>query len=528
MKKKPFLMAIALLMSSVISVSCGGSSSTGKQESESLAESSSEAKEIVIKDEQIAAGYTRYDVTTSFARKTEGFGTQFDTCIVEAENQITEEEWELQVNALKEMNLQNVRIRFYPEMYERGNDNNDPNVFDFYSSQVDFDSAEMKYLYRLLDVFEENGVKVDLSWYGCRTTFDSVDGKYYGSWLGGVYGQDGINSWMVAPKLTNYPNEEYAESVSSCLKYLLDIKGYTCINEISIFPEPEGVVGAGNVQQLIAIVEMVKTRLVDYEIRDKVVVSGPADYNNNSEYYANTYLSTGVFEKATSSVYPFGVDTSNAVMLDFAQGYVQVCEQNNVSWGVAECGTYNFINPVTNSDSDTYDRALFMAKFFTNMLNGGCTNIKYFVFSDCYYDGTLNQLGLFKFRDDNFKAKPVWYSWSLLCKYTDIGSEVFPITVDYAPKSADDNMAITALKLPDGSWTYVAVNDSDSAKKIAIVNGRVDRPASMNVFRVTGASIPESGELKVIDSSSSINGSSGVVYVTVPSMGFVVLSDKTV
>ena len=89
-------------------------------------------------------------------------------------------------------------------------------------------------------------------------------------------------------------------------------------------------------------------------------------------------------------------------------------------------------------------------------------------------------------------------------------------------------MAITALKLPDGSWTYVAVNDSSEAKKVAIVNGRADRAENMNVFRLTGASIPEDGALKVIKSSGAVNAMSGVVYLTVPANGLVVVSNKPV
>lgn len=90
------------------------------------------------------------------------------------------------------MQLQSVRIRFYPEMYERGNDDNDPESFDYDSPNVDFDSIEMNYLYKLLDVFEKNGVKVDLSWYGCRTTFQSEDGKINGVGWAARSGQDGI------------------------------------------------------------------------------------------------------------------------------------------------------------------------------------------------------------------------------------------------------------------------------------------------------------------------------------------------
>lgn len=517
--------ALTVLMAGLISASTllgGCANNTGNKPNSTPSTSEKESVGVVVAD-----GYTRYDITTPHARKTEGFGTQFDTCIVEKQNAISDEEWEIQVNALKEMNLQNVRIRFFPEWYERGNDNDDPNVFDYYSKDVDFNSAEMKYLYRILDAFEENGVKVDLSWYGCRTTYESEDGKYKGSWLGGTYGVNGVNVWCVAPTLTDNPNAEFAESVSACLKYLLETKRYTCVNEISIFPEPEGVVGANNLKQLMDTVNLIKARLIDLGIKDKIKFSGPADYGNNYEAYETKFLSSGVFEKATSSVYPFNVETPNAVMLDFAKGYTETAAKYDLSWGIAECGTNHFINPVRNEDTDTYDRALFMAKFFTNMLNGGCTNIKYFVFSDCMYDGPLNELGLFKWRGEKFKAKPVWYSWSLLCKYTDIGSEIFPVTVDYDSKKADDNMSIVALKLPDGSWTYVAVNDGETAKKIAIVNEREDRAGEMSLFRVTGASIPEDGALKTIEASSTVNASAGVVYATVPAMGFIVLSNKT-
>ena len=285
----------------------------------------------------VTEGYTRYDVGTPNARKTEGFGTQFDTCIVEKQNALTDEEWQIQVNALKEMNLQNVRVRFYPEMYERGNDNNDPNSFDISSSNVDFNSLEMQHLYQLLDAFEENGVKVDLSWYGCRTTFNSEDGKVDGSWLGGTL-QENNNNWMVAPNKGSNPNEEYAESVAECLNYLINELGYTCINEYSIFPEPDGLYKL-TTEQYVAISNSIKARLATKGLSDKLKFSGPASmdiayekWNTSSSTWGNTaasfdsnylqkFVSGGksVFEKVTVSAYPFTNNTSNAQMLVTAQ-----------------------------------------------------------------------------------------------------------------------------------------------------------------------------------------------------------------
>lgn len=463
-------------------------------------------------------GYMRIDVGESNGRKTEGFGTQFDTCIVEAQNNISDADWQVQVNAIETMNLQNVRIRFYPEMYERGNDNGDYNVFDYNSTNVDFNSLEMQHLYRLLDVFEENGVKVDLSWYGCRATFKSEDGKVVGSWLGGTFGVNGVNGWMYAPYLTDHPNEEFAESVAACLNYLINTKGYTCVNEYSLFPEPEGVITDLNKYKTIC--NLVTQNLEKYEISDKVLFSGPADYGNNAANYDSKYLSFVEYEKATSSVYPFDNDSTNAEMLQFAQSYSSVCDKYGISWGIAECGTVNFKTAVSNYDTDTFDRALFMARFMINMVNGGCTNIKYFVFSDCNYDGNLNELGLFKFKHQDWKAKPVWYSWSLITRYTDIGSDIYPLT------SENENICAVAFKLPDGSWSYMIANNSSSSKKVAVVNERSDAPNSLNKYEVRGSTLPENASLTLIEKSGKINTKAKVAHVNVPANSFVVLSNK--
>ena len=508
--KKTFLTAMA----AVLALSGAG---CGEQDNSSESQSDSTPKEITVQ-----AGYTRYDLKDS-TRKTEGFGTQFDTLIVEKQNGGKAEDWQVHVDALETMNLQNVRIRFFPEMYERGNDNDDPNVFDYDSPDVDFNSLEMQHLYSLLDAFEKNGVKVDLSWYGCRTTFASEDGKINGSWLGGNYGDEGVNSWSVLPRLGNRPYEEFAESVAACLNYLLNEKKYTCIYEYSLFPEPDGMMSS--MEPYKEVSELTKKQLEKYGIKDKILFSGPADYGNNSEKFEERFLSQIDVEKATSSVYCYNADSFNEVMLDFAQGYTAVCDKYGISWGIAESGTNHGLTPVTNSDSDTYDRALFMARFAINMVNGGCTNIKYFVFGDCWYDGALNELGLFKFKHEGWKAKPVWYSWSLICRFTDFGSEIYPVTDSYGD-DADTDVCITAFKLPDGSWTYLAANNGTSAKKVAIVNDRTGRPEKMKLYRMTEATLPVERTLSILPVHSEIDASQGAAHFAIPAKGFVVLSDK--
>lgn len=491
----------------------------------------------------INSGYARYDLKEPFLRKTEGYGAQFDTCIIDINNQSVD--WEVIKNAAEISNLQAVRIRFYPEMYERANDNDDPNFFDYDSKNVDFNSNEMQHLYKLLDLFEKNHVNVDLSWYGCRATFASEDGKYKGSWLGGTYGKDGINEWMVQPseKYVKNPDSEYAESVAACLNYLINVKKYTCLYEYSIFPEPENVINDMNLYKSIA--KKIKENLKKYNIEDKILFSGPADYGNSHINLDEVYLQKDYgYDKVDSSVYKFHgkVDvngdpitpSTNDEMLQFAKNHVAVCEKYNVSWGIAECGTSNFLTAVTNTDTELYDRAITMTRFFINLSNGGCTNIKYFVFADCNYDGVLNEEGMIRYLkqyyDDSamdYQAKPIWYAWSLITRFTDIGSQIYPITDDYS-NSQDENVCMVALKLPDNSWTYVMANIANESKKVAICNSFDKNISSLAQYKLTPGSTPfyDEATIKIINKDKDIDVINGVSHVTIPANGIIVLSNK--
>lgn len=534
--KRIIILILTLCLVSVM-FSCSNPS-----EKENDKEKESQQTELTILDEDIVSGYARYDVTTPLKRLTEGYGAQFDTLLLEKYNNFATD-WDVYKEAVKTSNLQAVRIRFYPEMYERKNDNDDPDNFDYDSKNVDFNSIEMGYLYTLLDLMEENHVNVDLSWYGCRATFESEDGLVKGSWLGGTYGSDGINGWMVAPssKYVSDPAGEYAESVAACLNYLINFKGYTCLYEYSIFPEPEGVISDLNLYGSIA--SKIKDNLEKYGIKDKIKFSGPADYGNSAENLENKYLKRFTYDKVDSSVYCFHGETSvsgatrepspNSAMYEFAKQHVDVCEKYDVSWGVAESGTSNFITAITNADTEVYDRAITMARVLINFTNAGCTNIKYFIFADCSYDGSINEEGLFRFTKSTYKdsaidyqAKPIWYAWSLIMRYTDISSQIFPITNDYSD-GKDGDVCITSYRLPDGSWTYLMANIGKQ-KRVAICNGRADRPSEMKLFKLTGGSTPSGEEavLKIIDSSETVNCANGICYVTIPSNGIVLLSNK--
>lgn len=476
----------------------------------------------------VPEGYLELRVADSGDRLTEGYGCQVDTHIFkEAYNNFYEEDdWTEWLARIDDMHLQTIRTQVFPEWYERGNDNSDPNVFDESSPNVDFNSIEMQQLYRLLDICEERGIKVDLSFYGCNRIFESQDGQIRGSWLA-----NGCSNWITAPKTVDENGmpfagyAEYAESVSVLLHKLIDEKGYTCIYEFSMFPEPNGSFFAsdGSVDdaEFAVFCKTVADKLKKDGMWGKALWSGPGDCANDHDRYRN-YLAAndGIFEKGTSSVYKFNDESTNAEMYEFAKTNVSICDEYGISWGVCESGSNRFVDAANQSDVDTYNRAVFLARTVINYANAGATNVKYWVLNDVNYGGYIMRLGLWKEIDapHHAQARPQFYSWSLITKYTDIGSRIYPV------ESSDPDICMTAYRLPDGSWTYLIANSGTTVKRVSVVSRHSTAQKSMKVYELSGATVPTDN--RTVKSSRSISMNGGVLSLTVRSNSFTVISNK--
>ena len=86
---------------------------------------------------------------------------------------------------------------------------------------------------------------------------------------------------------------------------------------------------------------------------------------------------------------------------------------------------------------------------------------------------------------------------------------------------------LIGFKLPDGSWSYMIANNGAGSKKIAITNGKIDRPDSMSAYKITESLIPEDRAVVLPDAYDTIETAEGVAYVTLPAKSFTVLSNKT-
>lgn len=489
----------------------------------------------------IENGYDVYTVGDSNGKFLQGFGAQFDSHYFTSQtSDMTETEIAELFSRCKKMNLQNIRTQIFPEWYERANDNNDYNSFDYNSPNVDFNSAEMKALYRVLDFCEENGVIVDLSFYGCQSTFMSEDGKVSGSWLGNKY----VNHWITAPRLKNddgsefHGYEEFAESVYAALNYLKKVKNYTCIKEFSIFPEPNlSFVDENGVSTedgggwsyvapgFIELCKIVDAKLKKENIRDLAMFVGPADASTTLKNYRRyTVELKGVVDKYTGSTYRFYNDTDNKTISDYAEAVAGYAKDAGCDYGLSEFGTKS--DTMTDREAqaaiDSFERAIWIGRYAINFVNAGLTDMKLWILADVHYGSSMMSMGLWKFRDNDWEARPQYYTWSLIMKYTEIGAEIYPV------KSDDPSVCMTAFRMPDTKWSYLMVNDSDAVKKVAVVNCSSYAPSEMDYYEVSREVLDQINKKRVepLGSADYLMAKKNVIYVDIKPHSFVLLSDS--
>lgn len=471
---------------------------------------------------EVASGYARYDLEEALSATTVGMGAQIDTDVYMPWNNLTPEEEAMLEQRIIDMNLQYTRIKFFPEFFERANDNSDPNTFDYTAAGVDFESVEMQALYKILDICEEQHINVDLSWYGCHAWFDSYDGQYDGTWMG--YTKEELpNAWVTAPRVGNY--EEYAENISVMLDYLINTKGYTCIYGFSVIAEmfinAEGVISFAAYADCCRIVD---ERLKTDGLRDKVRFIGTSNSANVVRYYEEEQLAVkDYFDVGGIGNYNW----ENSDNLESAYNYffdiMEVADKYNWEGMIISefCQGKHFINAVDKTDIDDYEAGLYIARFMIAATNNGVTGFDHYILGDTWFTNAyVHTMGLWQYRNADWKAHPEYYFWGLICKYTDIGSKIYPIQM------VNDEIMMVAFELPDGSWSYMIANNATQTKRVAIVNNNVNKPKSLNAYKITESLIPEDRACVLPEAYTTVNSSGGIAHVSLPAKSFTVLSSK--
>lgn len=421
------------------------------------------------------------------------------------------EDWEHVVRRVKAMDLRKLRVMVLPQWFEPLNDNNDPHITDL--SKYTFDSPEMKSLYKVLDLAQEQEMDVCIVLWGCPVNVSLLDPAY--AHVKTCFMSDPAKKgmWITGP--TDY--EEWAENYATLTEHLIGTRGYSCVKEITPMNEPDGGPLLTE-SEYIKMAKILDARFKRDGIRDRIRFNLSDNTDTRTFYLEACAESLGdVADVFNSHTYIFGYDTPNNLITEWEENNVAISARAGKKHLVNEFGSNQTEGTSRQRDIDRYERGVLMTRLALNFLNAGAAGVSYWSLIDQYYgrDASyqeMQQLGLWKYIKEAYKGdstyhliktdyevRPQYHAYALLTRFLKPDSRIHPIELG-------EEFAIGSAFLDeDGKWTYVFANATDSTKSLAVANPSID--GRFSIYRYEESSLPDDDRmLEPTDHVKSNNG----------------------
>ncbi len=353
-----------------------------------------------------------------------GFGAEWDPNFwVEPNLQlgVTEDDWATVVKRIRWMKLPLVRMMVQARWCTKGD------------GKFDWESPNMKSLYRHLDVCQKEGITVFLT-----------------DW--------GVATWCKVPGFSGNDDPKYADAIGTYLDYLTNQRGYTCIKHFILVNEPnyEG----GGWDRWKKGVENVAKVLADRKLKVTFVGTDAAHddawQQRGVEQLAKCFGGWEIHRYApVAEVLKGELEGYFRKQWDYALTHDLAAHEK--FFMVGECGMREgMVSSHTNTNIQTYDYAVFMADYGVQAARSGAAAVSAWMLDDSSHKGF--NWGMWKTKADGMALKPWFYTWGLLCRALPPGSTVYKV----AQPNARFRILAASLRLRQGEkardWTFVLVN----------------------------------------------------------------------
>ncbi|MHB1456643.1 MAG: glycoside hydrolase 5 family protein [Armatimonadota bacterium] len=304
----------------------------------------------------------------------------------------------------------------------------------------------------------------------------------------------------------------FTDSWASLLKYLRRDCGLTNVCYVTMHNEPNNLPWA----DYRAICRSLGTSLKEAGIRNEVSIIGPDEANENL-------------------LLPLAIRDLNDV-IDFydAHGYTSNTGRDFGLWVegktilmpktsaanpkrkrllITEFGMADGMDTWQTPHNDEYGYGLFLADCAVASANLGASVLVMYCISD-YDCGTKMKWGLWKSHDEGWEPRPGYYSWSLITRYTELGSSVHPLAGE------SSSIQGIAFQAPGkDAWTLMAVNRSTSVKDVVI--GGLKPGSRWEPFVYSAQTVPTSNREMIKAGKSMTAGNDGSLKTRMPQCSFV-------
>lgn len=336
---------------------------------------------------------------------------------------VTDEQFAVAAKRLEYMRLPLVRMMMLTKWCWRGD------------GTYDWDSEEMRLLYRHLDTCQRLGISVFLSDWGCE------------------------REWTSAPGVKDTADPVYAQAIGGYLDYLIHERGYDCIRYFILANEPNYEIG--NFERWQQGVRNVAAELARRVLDQQVTLAG-SDESNAPEWHRRAVDEMqdlfAVYDvhlyAGDAMVRPGGLETFFADHWNYAREHDPAAGQKR--FFVGEAGLNDgALHPAINLNMDSVYYGLFMADYAVQALRAGSHAVSAWMLDDNCHQGF--NWGMWSNAASGMRLRPWFYTWSLLSRYCPPGATV------YAPSQPSEDVRLLAVEHPERGWTFCAVNRGDAA-----------------------------------------------------------------
>lgn len=383
---------------------------------------------------------TKLDENEVLCNNFMGFGVEWDTPGY-LENNVTDNDFEIIKKRVEWMRFPVVRIMIQAKWCYKGN------------GEYDWESKEMKLLYRNLDLCERQGITVFLTDWGCEP------------------------AWLKCPEVSTVDEKLYAEIIGNYMAWLKNEKGYSCIRYFIFGNEPN--LEVKDWKRWKAGLLNVYDELKEHGLHDKVILSG-SDHSDGDEWHKMAVDQLQNILGAYDFHYYHRANSKKRVNIYdyFKNSWQYVSDSDPKSKNkprvIAEAGIIKVNDGYTashNSLSDTPNYGIIMADYAIKAIEAGSWSVIAWMLDDNSHYNFDN--GMWKNKASEFALKPWFYSWALLCRYFRPDQNILKADVEgettgircLAACGKDEKKGVKR-------WTICIVNPSDSIQTVRL---RVDK-----------------------------------------------------
>jgi len=360
-----------------------------------------------------------------------GFGAEWDSYSYD-DNKVNDKDFSIIEKRIEWMKIPLLRVMMIAKWCYLGN------------GKYDWNTTDMKELYRHLDLCQKLGITVFLTEWGCN------------------------NNWLKIPDVEKVNDKKYAEIICTYLDYLINKKKYSCIKYFILGNEPN-LSGYGWESWKSAV------KNLSAEIKKKklnVILAG-SDQSNGDDWH----------EKAVDQLQDyFGVYDNHKYandemvrpgkLFDYFKGLNNFALKHDSKaktkpFIVGEAGLNNFAkHPFGNEKIDTFYYGVFMADYAVQAVNAGSSAVFNWMLDDNSHVDFY--WGLWKDKKNGLKLRTYFYVWSLLSRYFPPKSTVYNLG------KVSDDVRVLAVSMTSSvptvgkDWSFCFVNRGAQPVKIEL------------------------------------------------------------